>query len=66
MCDQMNAILRIGRKTTESIESSPEGIWGAGRELTDGCMENMALELSFNKGNRDCWIETEGCLNQRD
>lgn len=35
------------------------------REFINGFMETVALELSFDECNRNCWVETEGCLNQK-
>lgn len=35
------------------------------REFINGFMEKVALELSFDECNRNCWVETEGCLNQK-
>lgn len=35
------------------------------REFINGFMEKVALELSFDECNRNCWVETEGRLNQK-
>lgn len=62
----MNTILGIGREITESIRKFSRGnLVSGGKEFINSFMEKVALELSFDECNRNCWVETEGCLNQK-